>query len=416
MQSKNRRVNQAVRLAQAADLGRISYALTWGAFGGPPRGVSKRAARVLLLFCAANRCGKMGYRGIRAALWAVAAAVSRCSGGEAASPSTVRRGLHELVEAGLLVSAVYGGGAPRLVACGDGESHWIRDQQVAYTVTAAGLACWSWSRESAAAERRAVGNGGPVSCDSVGVPKCESNKRIEGFSISSFLGDFENTPAGGACVSDHCPSSEHLGAEPPRSAAASSPARCGSPDSNEARRDASRGFAAGAVPGEARRVGPQKRGQELASKRGQFKKPRPLVPVEVRREIEAALVTECAGLGRAGRLWLGAATLALADPSSWAGSPLPWWHWVKLWPRLTRAERLHLVRSEIRPGLGAELERRVVQVESGKSGKQDITRETNKPAISDKSGEAVTIQEGLDGNPELVEIMEKILGRKLKPE
>jgi hypothetical protein len=74
------------------------------------------------------------------------------------------------------------------------------------------------------------------------------------------------------------------------------------------------------------------------------------------------------------------------------------------------------VRSEIRPGLGAELERRVIQVESGKSGKQDITRETNKPAISDKSGEAVTIQEGLDGNPELVEIMEKILGRKLKPE
>jgi len=427
MHSKNRRSSHAVRLAQAVDLGRLSFALTWGAFGGPPRGVSRRAARVLLLFAAANRCGSMGYRGVRASLGAVAAAVARVSGGEAASEATVRRGLHELVDAGLLVSAVYGGGAPRLVACGDGESHWIRDQQVAYTVTAAGLACWSWSRESAAAERKSekVVNCASESPLDLRVAICESNKRIEGFPISSFLGDFEKTPAHVAREPDHIPPCEPSCEERPR-AVASSPSRCGSTDEVEARGRPSRVGTADAVT-DAGNEEPQERGQvvghvgERAIRfTGSPVKPwGGVVPMQSRREIEAALVTEFSGQGRAGRLLLGAACLALADPASWARSPLPWWEWVKRWPRLTRSEQRHLVRSEIRPSLGAELERRTLEKSSiadvksmsnyGNSG------ETDTSGNHDKSADAVTMAEAAAKNQEFRESMERILGHPLKP-
>jgi len=139
----------AWRHATETDLERISYTIDlsrWrvprdgdgddGDGGGGGR-LSNRAIRVLRFFAALHRCGRVGYVGTRASYAAIGAAISRVTS-EAASRSTVIRGVNELVARDLLARARGRGDRVRQL----GPHEYIREPLAVLTLTDRARALW----------------------------------------------------------------------------------------------------------------------------------------------------------------------------------------------------------------------------------------------------------------------------------
>jgi len=311
------------RHATESDLNRLSYTITatrWPGFAG----LSPRAARVLWIYVALYRIGRIGYQGTRASHGAIAAAVRRCTG-QAGSLSTVERGLRELVAAGWLSKAASFGRSGRQITTGASAGRWMRDPLCVYTLT-----------EAARLELSGNVSHPPSTCPSVVLRKEVSLKP---------------TSARARAVATDADADEPSKAESPQGV-----------DGSELR-----GLAAAVeAPRPSPRPVAQARGARHAGQDGEPQRPcqarkrgkprtlhrdtKPATRREAIALILATLEAETNRGARGGRLARARAALELAGGAlPGEASGIGWDYWIARWPELTRDERRSRARAELIP-------------------------------------------------------------------
>lgn len=133
-----RRADLSFAHATEPDLGAFTFTTTLGRWQHQ-HDLSNRGNRVLRFYAALNRAGAAGFRGTRCCLGALAAAIQRCTE-EAASVSTIKRGLGELVKEGYLFKS-HAWGKPRRFDSGI----YRREQICVYTLTEKATRIWSYT-------------------------------------------------------------------------------------------------------------------------------------------------------------------------------------------------------------------------------------------------------------------------------
>ena len=310
----------AWRHATETDLSRITYTIDIGRWRSP-RDLSKRAIRVLRFFAALHRCGRVGYVGTRASYAAIGAAISRATC-EAASRSTVIRGVNELVGAGLLDRARGRGDRARQV----GPSEWIREPLAVLTLTDAARAMWGASPPSSHPSP-------PVSnCDGYTLPEEPS---VEGIPARDVV---EASPSTSAAPSASTEEPAGAGVEPRGVAARHEPRQSARPVAPLAQ------LADG-------NAAEERRGQ-TACQRSRFPSGTRAAP---RGLAVSALLATLASLtrfgGREGSAVCARAAAEIARRSPGPPSGGAWDYWIAKWPELAREERFRWARSEILPAL-----------------------------------------------------------------
>jgi len=138
----NPRPNVATRHAEGADLDRIRYTQTMGAWDGCPQ-MGRATSRVLSFLAAVNRSGETGFVGVRAPAVAVADAIARAQR-MPMSERTYWRAIAELERLGLVERSTWGGGRSVL-----GKDGWYRRPISVITLSQTAINIWSRSRSKA---------------------------------------------------------------------------------------------------------------------------------------------------------------------------------------------------------------------------------------------------------------------------
>lgn len=306
-----------------SDLSRITYTIDLARWRDPAE-LSHRACRVLKFYAAAHRCGSVGYVGSRASYAAIGARIAKVTH-EAASRSTVIRGVDELIAEGYMERARGRGDRKREI----GPGEWIAEPLAVLTLTAKAIAIWT-DKPSPAHLCLPVS-----SCNGYNSPRQDPGPlkgrdlspetRIENASpiITATLDEGENAES----RSD----ASHLAAAPAAAVAEPLPRPVAS-------------LAALAGLERAEEGARQAAGQRLRFTSGTRPTSRPLAV--------AALIATLARLTRSkreGAAWIARAEAEIAGRSDAPPSGVRWEYWIARWPELARAERDRLARSEVLP-------------------------------------------------------------------
>ena len=320
----------AWRHATEIDLQRITFTIDLSRWRTPDD-LSNRAVRVLRFFAALHRCGRVGYVGTRASYAAIGAAMHRAQH-EAASRSTVIRGVNELIEAGYLERGKGRGDRVRQI----GPHEYVREQLAVLTLSPAARALWS--------DRAPAHVSLPVSyCNGYNLPR-QAPPPTRGGEPSPERSDEIASPDASAvaAVSDAEPAS--AGGVEHRDGAA---VALGEPRS--ARHVASLATLAERSRSEAEPAQAPCRRERFAA---------PSLP-HARRVVAAAIISTLAEvtrkLGREGEALVSRAEAEIAGRSDSPPSQVEWGYWIARWPGLPRDSRKWWARREIVPLLRSRL-------------------------------------------------------------
>jgi len=291
-------------------------------------GLSHRALRVLRFYCALHRAGRVGYVGTRASYAAIGAAV-RLTTDEAASRSTVIRGVNELRAAGLLDVTRGRGDRVRQIAPGE----YIREPIAVITLTATARAIWS--------ERPALAHTvAPVSsCNGYNSPR-ELPDPLQGREATPETRIKDASPTASAV-----PSTSN--AEP---ASAGVEHRDGGAVALAEPRQSARPVAPLAALADIER--PEVGAGQGACQRQRLRFTSSTRPTN-RGIAVSAMLSTLASLtrfgGRDGAALVARAKAEIAGRSDAEPSGVAWDYWIARWPELVRAERFRWARCEILP-------------------------------------------------------------------
>jgi hypothetical protein len=291
-------------------------------------GLSHRALRVLRFYCALHRAGRVGYVGTRASYAAIGAAV-RLTTDEAASRSTVIRGVNELRAAGLLDVTRGRGDRVRQIAPGE----YIREPIAVITLTETARAIWT--------ERPARAHTvAPVSSCNGYISPRELPGPLQGREATPEREDLPASPTASAVPST-------TNAEP---ASAGVEHRDGGAVALAEPRTSARPVAplaalADGNAAEDRRAQVACQRQRLRFTSGTRPTSRPLAV--------SALLSTLASLtrfsGREGAALVARAKAEVAGRSDAPPSGVAWDYWIARWPEMVRDERFRWARAEILP-------------------------------------------------------------------
>jgi hypothetical protein len=308
-----------------SDLARITYTIDLARWRDPAE-LSHRACRVLKFYAAAHRSGEVGYVGSRASYSAIGARIAKVTH-EAASRSTVIRGVNELIAEGYIDRAR--GRGDRVRQIGPGE--FIREPIAVLTLTAKAIAIWT-------EKPRPAHLCPPVSnCNGYNSPRQDPGPkkgrdpspetRIENASpiITATLAEGENAES----RSD----ASHLAAAPAAAVAEPLPRLVAS---------------LAALAGLER---PEVGAGQAACQRQRLRFTSSTRPTS-RPIAVAALLSTLARLTRSkreGAAWIARAEAEIDGRSDAPPSGVRWDYWIARWPELHRNERDRLARSEVLP-------------------------------------------------------------------
>lgn len=319
------------RHATADDLRAIHWSSSLGRWRDPSE-LSKRANRVLRLFAALNRVGPHGYRGTRAELDPLAEAVHRATS-EAASRSTVQRGLAELVAAGYLTKNHGRRSRVREIAPGV----YTRDPICVFTLTDKAIDLWS-----SPPRFRSLPTSAHPGQNELASP-CHSNRDLYPGMPARAI-DPSAAPVELSERSDAEPAT--AGDVAPRGA---SPA-CVEPRQSP-RRVAPLAPLAGCQDGQPQAPCQRGRLSERDRAAERFRGgTRPTTRREATVKILATLADVTAYLGNVGKMIRARAAIELAGGAAPVDrSGIEWDYWIARWAELSRDERRRFARSELVP-------------------------------------------------------------------
>jgi hypothetical protein len=322
-----KRSNLSTTHATETGLERFFYNISLSAWG-VPAGLAVKAISLLTAFSVLNRGGEVGYVGTRCTLAALAAFVVRVVPNARMSVSTLQRAVKELVEAGYLTVAHYGGGEAR--QCFNKRTtdfYWIRDQRVVLTLTDRALSLWSRGPVSHMKPPRSncIGYELPsVSGSSLRSEPCKTLPRVCDRSVAAAVLEPSQTV-------EHDRTTGH---------------------DRTVDREACK--PRGAVVdvrtfGEVEQVqGARSAGTPRANRSRGLRGTAPASRGLAARAILAALVVSLENHGRSGQRAIARAGLELADPRA-QSSGVPWEYWIGRWGSLSQSERRSICRSTLFP-------------------------------------------------------------------
>lgn len=325
------RSDLAWRHATESDLERATYTIPISRWKrmikkSGVEGYSHRALRVLRFFCALHRLGRLGYVGTRASYAAIGAAIERTTD-EAASRSTVIRGVNELAAGGLIEITRGRGYRVRQI----GPHEFIREPLAVLTLSEAARAIWTDPPSKAHTPP-------PVSkCNGYDSPNPPPPSREKGGERSepAINAASPTVPA----LPIVCNAVSRTDAAEPRDRSAVAVA---------APRHAARPVAplATLADGNAAENGDQQtpRQRSRFSAGGTRPASRPLAAAALLATLERVTRREREGCALCSR-----AAAEIAGRSDAAPSGVEWDYWIARWPEMTTGERKRWARAEIVP-------------------------------------------------------------------